>query len=292
MKVYLMTDLEGVAGVYQWENRGDTSLENNERRCLQRIWLAEEVNAAAQGFVDGGAREVWVNDGHGAGYTMDISRVNRGIRVFHGGQRPDYCTGLDEECAGLASVGTHAMAGTRFGNLSHTMGGSIRRYSLNGIDVGETGYQAFLAGHFGVPFIFCAGDAYACKEMEELVPGCVTVAVKEGLGTLSALTVHPLKAREMIAEGAQEAMRRVGDIKPLHLDPPIVFRCEYYQPTLDPENPPPGKRVLDSHTFEIEADDMVDFMNKMYGFDPNYRAIWKTDEKLAVSLLPDLEGSL
>jgi len=35
MKMYVVTDLEGVAGVYQWENRDDVSLENQERRCRQ-----------------------------------------------------------------------------------------------------------------------------------------------------------------------------------------------------------------------------------------------------------------
>ncbi len=276
MKTYIVTDLEGVAGVYQWENRDDQSLENMERRLRQRRWLAEEVNAAADGFFSGGATDVWVNDGHGAGYTIDMSLVDSRLRIFHGGQRPDYCTGLDETCAGLASVGTHAKAETPPGNLYHTMGLGIRNYSLNGISVGETGYQAFLAGHFGVPFIFCAGDAHACREMEELVPGCVTVAVKEGLSRLSAKTVHPLRSREMIREGAEEAMKRSSDIAPLTLDPPIVFRCEFIEPTLDPENPPPNKRVIDTHTFEIEAEDMVDFMNKMYGFDPDYTPVWKT----------------
>ncbi len=276
MKIYVVTDLEGVAGVYQWENREDQSLENMERRLRQRRWLAQEVNAAADGFFSGGATDVWVNDGHGPGYTIDMSLVDSRLRIFHGGQRPDYCTGLDETCAGLASVGTHAKAETPPGNLYHTMGTSIRNYSLNGISVGETGYQAFLAGHFGVPFIFCAGDAYACREMEELVPGCVTVAVKEGLSRLSAKTVHPLKSREMIRQGAEEAMKRIGDIEPLKLDPPIVFRCEFVEPTLDPDNPPPDKRVIDTHTFEIEAGDMVDFMNKMYGFDPDYTPVWKT----------------
>jgi len=276
MKVYAVTDLEGVAGVYQWENRDDASYENMERRERQRRWLAEECNAMADGFFHGGATDVWINDGHGAGYTIDMSLVDRRIRVHHGRHRPSYCTGLDETCAGLASLGTHAMAGTPYANLSHTMGLAIRRYSLNGIAVGETGYQAFLAGHFGVPFIFCAGDAYACKEMEELVPGCVTVAVKEGLSPLSAKTMHPLKAQEMIRAGAAEAMKRIGQIEPLKLEPPIVFRSEHYEPTYDPEASTPNKRVIDSHTLEVVGDDMVDLMNKLYKFDPEYQPLWKT----------------
>ena len=145
MRMYVVTDLEGVAGVYQWENRDDTSLENHERRCRQRRWSAAEVNAMGEGFFAGGATEAWVYDGHGAGYTIDIGLVDPRIRILHGRGAPSYCTGLDENCAAIGSLGTHAMAGTKWANLAHTMGTSIRRYSLNGIDVGETGYQAFLA---------------------------------------------------------------------------------------------------------------------------------------------------
>ena len=90
MKMYVVTDLEGVAGVYQWENRPDTSLENHERRCRQRRWAAEEVNAMADGFRAGGATETWINDGHGAGYTIDIELVKPGVRIEHGGDRPQY----------------------------------------------------------------------------------------------------------------------------------------------------------------------------------------------------------
>ena len=280
MKIYIVTDLEGVAGVYQWEGRDDTSLENMERRFRQRRWLAEEVNAMADGFYAGGATDIWINDGHGAGYTIDLDLVKPGVRIEHGGDRPQYCTGLDGSFAGIGSLGTHAMGGTPNANLSHTMGTEIRGYWINGVRVGETGYQAFLAGHFGVPFIFCAGDAHACKEMEELCPGCVTVPVKVGLSLKSALTHTPAKARQMIREGAEEAMKRVGTVKPLKIDGPIVFRDEWHKPIFDPENPPKHSRVIDSHTREIEAENMVDFMNKMYGFDPDYKPLWVVEPKV------------
>jgi D-amino peptidase len=274
MKIYVVTDLEGVAGVYQWENRDDVTRENLERRERQRRWSADEVNAMVDGFQAGGATDVWINDGHGAGYTLDIERVRPGVWIEHGGSRPMYCTGLDSSCAALGSIGTHAMGGTPGGQMAHTMGKEIRFYSLNGVKVGETGYQAFLAGFFGVPYVFCAGDLAACREMEELCPGCVTVPVKIGLGLTSSLTVTPAKAQEMIREGAQEAMSRIGQVKPLTIEGPVLFRQEWHKPLFDPEKPPRYGRVLDSHTHELDAENMVDFMNKMYGFDPDYRPLW------------------
>ncbi len=270
MKFYLMTDLEGVAGVYQWENRDDDTRENHERRCRQRRWLAEEVNAAVDGLFSAGATQVIVNDGHGAGYTIDFDLLDPRAEVIHGRERPFWLPYLDSSCAATGIVGAHAKAGTPNACLCHTMSLPIRGYWVNGVSIGEMGLQALIAGHYGVPFVFCAGDAHACKEIEELIPGCVTVAVKTGMSLLSARALPPARARERIREGAKEALSRIGQVKPLDLGRPLVFREERYKPTFDVENPPPHSRVLDCHTREIEAEDVLDLMQKMY----NYPADW------------------
>jgi D-amino peptidase len=275
MKMYVVSDLEGVAGVYQWENRDDVSRENHERRTRQRRWAAEEVNAMTEGLRAGGATEIMVLDGHGAAYTIDVETLKPGVQVLHGTPYPAYCVGLNETFAGLGSIGTHSMGGTPYGNLAHTMGTVIRSYSINGVKVGETGYQAFLAGHFDVPYVLCIGDVAACREMEELCPGCVTVPLKQGISLKSALTVTPARARALIREGSEEAMKRVGQVKPLKIDGPVLFRQEWHKPMFDPEKPPRHGRVIDSHTHEIEAENMVDFMNKMYNYDPDFKPLWE-----------------
>jgi D-amino peptidase len=266
MKLYLMTDLEGVAGVYQWESGStDTSLENHERRCRQRIWLAEEVSAAVDGFCAGGAAEVIVNDGHGAGYTIDLDHLDPRAEVIHGRERPFWLPFLDETCAATGIVGGHAKAGTEGANLWHTMSLGIRDWQFNGISLGEMGLQAAIAGHYGVPFVFCAGDAYACKEMEELIPGVVTAPVKYGTSRLSTLTLSREEACARIREASEEAMKRIGEIPPFQLQSPVHFRDERDEPTFDEEKP--GEfRVLDAHTRELEADNVIDLMYKIYSY--------------------------
>lgn len=278
MKVYVVTDLEGVAGITEWDPRhqGDTPDAALRRQQFSRL-LTEEVNAAARGFFAGGATEVIVNDGHGAGVTMDPELFDSRIKVFHGTARPDYCTGLDETCAACASVGTHAKALTERGNLHHTMSKGIRDYSLNGISVGETGLQAFLAGYYGVPFTFCAGDEWAVREMQELVPGCVGAAVKFGTSRESALTAAPERAREIIEEGALLSMERIGQIEPLKLESPVVFREVHEEPVFDPEKQPDGRRIIDCRTMEIEGETLLDVLNVKYGFDPAWAPVWKQE---------------
>jgi len=64
MKIYIMTDLEGVAGVLDSENWCSPEGRYYE---LAKELLTLEVNAAVRGFIRGGATEIVVADGHGPG---------------------------------------------------------------------------------------------------------------------------------------------------------------------------------------------------------------------------------
>ena len=222
MNVYVVTT-RGVVGITSGtRHQGDTPATAATRARFCR-WLTEEVNAAARGFFAGGATEVIVNDGHGAGVSIDPELLDPRVTLFHGTGRPDYCTGLDETCDALASVGTHAMGGTPHGNLAHTMGQGVRLYAFNGIAVGETGFQAFLAGEHGVPFIFCAGDEWAVREMQAL---CQAASAPPPKSAPAASRRLPAPARARISR--RRASRDGGhrQVAPLTLAQPVVFREE------------------------------------------------------------------
>ena len=275
MRFYMMTDLEGVAGVTHWEDREDESIFNALRRQRLSRLLTGEVNAAVDGLIAGGFDDVIVNDGHGAGSTMNYEQVDPRAVYMHGLDRPFWLPFLDESCDATGAVGAHARASTPNANLAHTMSGAIRRWSFNGIEVGETGLQALIAGYFGVPFVFAAGDVHLCREMEELVPGCVTVAVKQGTSLLSAVSLAPERARELVREGAERAAEAIGRVEPLTLDSPVVFRDERNEPTWDEEQLGEATRVINAHVREIEGDDLMDVLLKMY---PRYERGFKPEQ--------------
>lgn len=266
MKIYLMTDLEGVAGVWKWEDRDDQSPENLDYRMRCRRLLTAEVNAAVAGFFDGGATEVIVNDGHGAGSTIDVEHLDERVTIIHGRERPFWLPGLDETCAATALVGAHAKAGTPRGNLCHSMNRQIRNYSFNGISHGEIGMQAMIAGHYGVPMVFLSGDVHACREVESFIPGIVTAAVKEGLSEYSAAALSPKAACALIYEKAKASMGQVGKIAPYTIPGPLIFRDERKEPSFDPERPPAVGKVIDERTREIVAADIIDLFYQMYGY--------------------------
>ncbi len=228
MKIYVVTDLEGVSGVVEFEDRKDQRPRNVALRQKYSRLLAGEVNAAVDGAFAAGATEVLVNDCHGGAYTIDFERLDPRATVIHGRARPVWIVGLDDSFDAMFSLGVHAMAGTRGGVLYHSMSTKVREIRLNRKPIGELGLEAFCAGAFGLPLILVTGDVAACREAEALIPNVTTVAVKEGLSRYSAIAYPPARAQEMIREGAVKAMKRIKEVKPYVLDPPYTYQVDVY----------------------------------------------------------------
>jgi len=279
MKIYMMTDLEGVAGVTDFENRETDTHDNHETRMRMRRLLTGEVNAAIDGLFEAGATQVIVNDGHGGGYTIDFEYLDARAQVVHGHERPVWLPLLDGTCDATLLVGAHAKANSPSATTCHTMSKAIKDWSINSISFGEMGLQALIAGHFDVPMIFVSGEAHACEEVSELIPGIVTVAVKRGLSLRSAVSWAPQKAREMIRAGVQEALELKDKIQPLRFEPPLIFRDERYEETWKTSSENPDIRIIDAKTREISADDILDLLHKIYGYPKDYRARSLADEE-------------
>lgn len=267
MKVYMMTDLEGVSGVVEFEPRAEDTLDNQRKRKLMRRLLTGEVNAAIAGLFEGGATEVVVNDGHGGGYTIEFEEIDPRVTVIHGTQRPFWLPELDETCDATVLIGAHARAGTPCGVLYHTQSTSVKRTTVNGLEIGEMGQQALIAGHYGVPFVFVSGDEAACVEAAALIPGIETIAVKRGLSRFSAVSLPPERARATIREGARKAMGRVKEIAPLRLEPPYVWRDELFSQAYEPGVEQSGHAtILDRNVREFHADNILDLVRKAFGY--------------------------
>lgn len=266
MKIYMMTDLEGVAGVTDFENRSLDTLDNHHVRMRMQRLLTGEVNAAIEGLFAAGATEVIVNDGHGGGYTIDFENLDPRAQIIHGQDRPFWLPLLDETCDATILIGAHAKAGTTGATCYHTMSTGVKDYSINGVSLGEMGLQALIAGHYGVPMIYVSGEEAACREIEALIPGIVTTAVKRGLSRRSALSWAPPRARAMIREDVQTALKKIDEIAPFTLEPPLVFREEHFAESFVPGRPTGLGEVLDATTREVRADHVIELVTRLYGY--------------------------
>ena len=68
------------------------------------------------------------------------------------------------------------------------------------------------------------------------------------------------------------AIEAVDRVEPLRLESPVVFRDERRDPTWDEEDPGEATRVINAHVREIEGEDLMDVLMKVYThYDRNYR---------------------
>jgi D-amino peptidase len=178
---------------------------------------------------------------------------------------------LDETCDATALIGAHAKASSPPATNYHTMSKAVKDWSVNGVSIGEMGLQALIAGHFGVPMCFVSGEWHACREAEELLPGVVTAAVKRGLSRRSALAWPPARACDMVRKGAKMSLKRLAGMEPLRLELPLLFRDERYAEMFVSPSKDPSVRVIDHSTREIQADDVLDLMQKIYGHPRDFR---------------------
>jgi D-amino peptidase len=220
VKIYILTDLEGAAGVSRWDQTRlpDATVDS---KAVAMTLLTHEVNAAADGILDASPKaEIVVWDGHGNG-GIDVLAIHPRVQLIARGGPigPPYF--LDESFDALFFVGQHAMAGTENAPLAHTYSSlTIEHFKINGIRVGELGARAMMAGAMGVATCFVAGDDKAVAEARALIPNVHGAVVKWGLGIELARHLSPLAARELIRKEAAAAVRDIPHIRPLAMKPP------------------------------------------------------------------------
>jgi D-amino peptidase len=234
MRVHIISDMEGVAGIIRSEQTTAGEPLYEEGRKL----YTEEINAAVRGAKKAGAKEIVVMDHHGAGKAYSFNSLvpdllDAACEYVVQSSWTEYTGFLEEGCDACLLVGMHAMAGTPDGVLSHTVSGrEWRSLRFNGALVGETGINAALCGTWGCPVVLVTGDEATCHEATALLgDGLTTVAVKWGIGRSSGRSLAPLRAREMIEEGARNALKNVEAVKPYDPGRPAEIAVEFMTPS-------------------------------------------------------------
>ncbi len=228
MKVYILTDLEGVGGVIS----PNQTFEGKPGYERAREWLTHDVNAAVEGALAGGATEVLVLDGHGANGACNFiyDKLHPGAEYIQGTPWTEYLQSFDESFGALFMVGAHAMAGTQGAVLEHTMSSlSWVEMRINGQPMGEIGLGAAIGGHFGVPFAMVSGDDKACREAADICPGIECAVVKEGISRTCARLLPMPVVRERIVTAAANAIRKAEQLQPFDIGGPVQIEIEYFR---------------------------------------------------------------
>lgn len=234
MRVHVISDIEGVAGIVKW---GQTGASEDALYQEARALYTEEINAAVRGAKAAGATEIVVMDCHGAGgdYTFNSllpAELDPDCEFVVQNEWTEYTGFLEEGCDAALFVGMHAMAGTPDGVLSHTVSGQAwQNLRFNGTLVGETGINAALCGHWGCPVLLVTGDRAVCREARALLgAGLTTVEVKVGLGRFSARQLPAVRARELIEAGAKRALSNLSAVQPYDPGRPCEIEIDFTTP--------------------------------------------------------------
>ena len=230
MRVHVISDMEGVAGIVKWEQvSGGEPLYEEGRRLY-----TEEINASVRGAKAAGATEIVVMDCHGAGKGWTFNSLvpdllDPDCEFVVQDKWTAYTAFLEQGCDAALFVGMHARAGTPDGVLNHTVSGQEwQNLTFNGTLVGETGINAALCGTWGCPVLLVTGDSAVCREARELLgEGLATVEVKEGLGQFSARQLPAPRARELIEEGAKNALSDLKAVAPYDPGKPCEIEVEF-----------------------------------------------------------------
>ncbi|MFO8008023.1 MAG: M55 family metallopeptidase [Candidatus Brocadiia bacterium] len=261
MKVFVMTDMEGVSGVSQHEyvSRGERLYQEGRR------FLTLDVNACVEGLFAGGADEVVVKDAHGGrGGNLLWEELDPRADYLMGETGRQRLAGIGT-CDAVVLLGFHAMAGTAEAILEHTMSSaSWQNFYLNGRRIGEIGIDAAIAGENGVPAVMLSGDDKACREAQQFIPGIVTACVKWGLCREGGRLLPPARAHALITEAACEAVQKADAVEPFVIEPPVTARLERVSKGRLP-NPEekPYVSIIDGRTYEVTADSVEQALRRL-----------------------------
>jgi D-amino peptidase len=224
MKIFLSTDMEGTAGVVDWEQ----CVGDGPQAAAGRRLLLDEVNAAIEGAISGGATEIVVNDSHAAMRNLPPGELAGQASYISGSHKPLYMMqGLDGSFDAAMFISYHGSVGAPAG-LSHTYNPrAVVEARIDGVVTGEAGINALVAAHYGVPVVLVSGDRCACEETARFAPGVHQAVVKEHVSRLAAHSLHPDRACALIRERATAATAGAatagaGTAPPPPLDPGVL----------------------------------------------------------------------
>lgn len=226
MKVFVSSDMEGTAGVVDWEQ---VRIGGPDYRAFAEL-TCREVNAAIEGAEAGGATAFLVNDSHGKMANFRPDALAGRARYLSGRLKPRYMMqGLDETFDAAFFVSYHGSMSANGSVLSHTyFPAAIAEVTLNGRVVGEAGINALVALGYRVPVVLVTGDETTASELADVCPGIRAAVVKRSVTRFAADSLHPHEACERIRAEAKAAVEGLASARLPAIDLPAALDVRFH----------------------------------------------------------------
>ncbi len=197
MRVALWVDMEGTSHIL------------DHRECwpaFLHYWktgrpkLMSDVSAAAQGLLDGGAKEVIVVNAHGLGWPNILpDKLPKGCKTDEENENNDFDA--------IFQVGFHSRAGTKNGFISHTMVPNILSIELNSKPITESHVWGFLNA---LPIIGIVGDGALGAQLDGALKNTPFLGVKNSTSRSVTEPVYPTaeKSGAAIRTFAEQSIKK------------------------------------------------------------------------------------
>lgn len=253
MKVLISVDAEGLQGI----TFGTQVLPNLDLYQEGREAMTDSINAVAEGAFKGGASSVTIVDAHDGNRNIPAGKVMREARLISGWPKELSMVEGARDSDILFMVGYHSRAGSIHGVLDHTYSTNVHRLWINGLEMGEIGLSAAVAGKLGVRSALVAGDTAAVNEARAMLSDCEFVTLKDGLSRYSANSLSSKDALDLLRSSAERAVKRHGT--QFIVKEPVKVKIEFQNSGMaDNCMLLPGTIRKDAYSVETEGPDIID----------------------------------
>ncbi|MDT0262627.1 M55 family metallopeptidase [Jatrophihabitans lederbergiae] len=225
MKIFISSDMEGTAGVVDWDQCMSTGLQYPYYADL----LTAEINAAIEGAMQAGATEFLVNDAHSKMANLKPDALAGRASYLSGRYKPMYMMqGLDRSFDAIFLVSYHGSMGSEGSTLSHTYFPlAFAEVTINGIVAGEAGINALVASAYGVPIVLVTGDETTAEETRRFCPAIKAAVVKKSITRFAAESLHPSVAQDLIREQAGLALDELSTAGAPEIERPVTLAISF-----------------------------------------------------------------
>lgn len=269
MKILIITDLEGPAGV---NGRSDGIGNKIINLPAATAALTAEVNACVEGLIEGGAKEIVVVDGHGGSNSIEIQNLHpmASLYTIGGGMAPVNIVDASYDAA--VQLGVHAMQGVSDGYLNHTFSShAVAAMRVNGKLIGEIGIYGLYCGYFNVPTIMSSGDEAACREAKEFFGESVcTIPTKQAISRYTVIN-RPLgllykEMKELTAATLKKFALEKDKFPVKRPSGSYTMELQCMCPNLADTMEKVGAERVDYQTLAFHSDDFIDLWAQRNGW--------------------------
>lgn len=261
MKLFISADIEGVAGISQWNETEQGPW--YDYFCQE---MSSEVAAACEGAIQAGVENIFVKDGHHTACNI-LPHLLPKEAVLNRGWSGDgfgMMSGIQNNVDVVAMVGYHSASFSDQNPLSHTSENYIRNFEINGKRASEFMINRYTCAMLGIPVVFVSGDEGICEEVRQTDKKIETFATLQGWGD-STIGLHPEVAQNGIFQGMKQAIQAKNYQVP-NLPQTFDIRITYQERNRARKaSLYPGAKLLDPYTVQFETREYFDFL-RFYSF--------------------------